>query len=160
MRADEADEAALERYADELAEGLVAQLAGWTVRSVAHVCELVGRPFDDELRSAATRAGERCRDEVGPALRQLLRTDVDQQRTSPLALLRSAVVHPTGVLEAAGVAPLPRDEFDARAFPDDVYGLSPVSFADVDPSLTEPGLRWGAAKAHVHLARRRAEGVR
>ena len=52
MRADEADEAALERYADELAEGLVAQLAGWTVRSVAHVCELVGRPFDDELRSA------------------------------------------------------------------------------------------------------------
>ena len=31
---------------------------------------------------------------------------------------------------------------------------------DLDPALHEPGLRWGAAKAHVVLARRRAEGRR
>ena len=36
---------------------------------------------------------------------------------------------------------------------DDVYGLAPASFADVDQSLYEPGLEWGAAKAHAHLTR-------
>jgi hypothetical protein len=41
-----------------------------------------------------------------------------------------------------------------------VYDLSPAAFADLDPSLREPGLTWGAAKAHVHLARRRREGLR
>jgi hypothetical protein len=53
-----------------------------------------------------------------------------------------------------------RDEFSLRNFPDDVYDLTPASFADVDPELHEPGLLWGAAKAHVHLARRRREGRR
>ena len=51
-----------------------------------------------------------------------------------------------------------RDEFAERTFPDDVYDLSPASFADVDPALHEPGLMWGAAKAHVILHRRRSEG--
>ena len=64
------------------------------------------------------------------------------------------------VLRAAGASPVPRDDFDVRNFPDDVYGLSPATFADVDPALHEPGLVWGAAKAHVHLARRRREGKR
>ena len=36
-----------------------------------------------------------------------------------------------------------------------VYDLAPANFADVDPALAEPGLLWGAAKAHVHLARHR-----
>ena len=41
-----------------------------------------------------------------------------------------------------------------------LYDLSPASFADLAPALKEPGLVWGAAKAHVHLSRRRAEGRR
>jgi hypothetical protein len=85
---------------------------------------------------------------------------VDQQATGPLALLREAVRYPTAVLADAGVPPVVRDEFAVRAFPDDAYGLAPAAFADVDPSLHEPGLVWGAAKAHVVLARRRAEGRR
>jgi hypothetical protein len=48
-----------------------------------------------------------------------------------------------------------RDEFQIRNFPDDDYDLTPAAFADVDPAHHEPGLVWGAAKAHVHLARRR-----
>ncbi len=53
------------------------------------------------------------------------------------------------------MAPLARDAFARRQDPDDVYDLMPASFADIDPALAEPGLVWGAAKAHVHLARRR-----
>ena len=34
----------------------------------------------------------------------------------------------------------------------------PASFADLDPTLAELGLRWGAAKAHVVLRRRREGG--
>ncbi len=45
-------------------------------------------------------------------------------------------------------------------FPDDDYDLTPASFGDLDPALHEPGLVWGAAKAHVFLARRRAAGQR
>ena len=48
--------------------------------------------------------------------------------------------------------PSPATSSLRRNFPDDVYDLSPATFADVDPALHEPGLVWGAAKAHVHLA--------
>ncbi|MEZ5138517.1 MAG: hypothetical protein R2711_07040 [Acidimicrobiales bacterium] len=89
-------------------------------------------------------------------MRALLAADVDAQAQGPLALVREAVRHPTAVLAAAGVGPVVRDEFDERAFPDDVYGLAPAAFADLDPALGELGLVWGAAKAHVVLRRRRA----
>ena len=89
-----------------------------------------------------------------PRIRTLLSMDLDEQATNPLALLRSAVRYPTEVLAAHGVPPVDRDEFAVRAFPDDVYDLSPASFGDVHPDLHEPGLVWGAAKAHVHLQRR------
>ena len=93
-------------------------------------------------------------------MRALLETDVDAQAGNPLAVLRSLVGYPTEVLRAAGARPVARDDFAVRSFPEDVYDLSPATFADVDPELHEPGLVWGAAKAHVHLARRRREGRR
>jgi hypothetical protein len=63
------------------------------------------------------------------------------------------VRYPTAVLLQAGVPPLERDEFDERVFPDDLYGLTPASFADIDPALVEPAVTWGAAKAWEHLRR-------
>jgi hypothetical protein len=56
------------------------------------------------------------------------------------------------------VPPVGRDPDAVRRFPDDDYDLTPAAFVALDPALHEPGLRWGAAKAHVFLARRRAEG--
>ena len=50
-----------------------------------------------------------------------------------------------------------RDAQAERLFPDDDYDLAPASFADIDPSVHEPGLVWGAAKAHVILKRRRGK---
>jgi hypothetical protein len=46
-----------------------------------------------------------------------------------------------------------RDEVQAALFPEDPYDLCPATFADIDPSLAEPGLVWGAAKAFAHLQR-------
>jgi hypothetical protein len=111
-------------------------------------------------RAAAAEAGRRAVAEVGAAVRDLLATDVDQQRANPLAVLRSAVRYPAEVLAAAGVPPVVRSPFDEEAFPTDVYGLTPATWSDIDPDLHERGLVWGAAKAHVVLQRRKTEGKR
>ncbi len=146
--------------ATELADGIEVALAPWVVRSVERIWAAWGGADDPGLRADAAAAGERARDEVAPRVRALLLDDLDAQRTTPLALLRDAVVHPTGVLRRAGVPPVRRDAQAERHFPDDDYDLAIVAYADLDPALAEPGLVWGAAKAHVHLARRRAEGRR
>jgi hypothetical protein len=91
--------------------------------------------------------------DLGPSISQLLAADIDDQHTTPLALLRGAVRYPTAVLRDAGVPAVERDRFAEDAFPDDVYDLTPATFADLDPALTEAGLAWGAAKAWEHTRR-------
>jgi hypothetical protein len=151
------DEAALARYADELADAVVAALPRWVERSVE---QRFGGPVPPEVRRDVEDAGRAAATEVGGQVRRLLRLDLDEQWTNPLALLRAAVTYPAGVLRRAGAAPPHRDAEAVRLHPDDVYDLAPAAFADVDPALHDPGIVWGAAKAHVHLARRRREGRR
>ncbi|MGH9069555.1 MAG: hypothetical protein ACRD0J_18975 [Acidimicrobiales bacterium] len=142
-------------YAEALVGAVDAALPGWVERSVtALVTAYRGRPVP-EVAEEAARAGGLARAEVVPRLRALVEADVDAQATTPLALLRRAVSYPAGVLRAAGVPPVERDDFSRAAFPDDDYGLTPSSWGDVDPALTEPGLAWGAAKALAHLRRHR-----
>jgi len=154
------DEAALVRYATALADAADDALGPWVRRCVARVADAWRPGTSADVAEATDQAADAAREEIGRQLRTLLDTDVDQQRTGPLAVLRSGVRFPTAVLRAAGVPPVAREAFAQQAFPDDVYDLAPASFADVDPALHEPGLVWGAAKAHVVLARRRAEGMR
>ena len=161
---DDADR--LQTYAMGLAEGIDAALPAWVERSVgrvhaAWVATGGGDPDDvDRVAAAAHDAGHRARADVGPRVRDLLALDIDEQRGNPLAIVRRAVAYPTEVLRTAGVPPIARDAQAEAQFPDDPYDLTPASFADLDPALHEPGLLWGAAKAHVHLRRRRAEGQR
>ena len=149
------DEEKLRSYAAALADAIEAALPGWVERCVTSRVAL-----DPGATALLAEATDRARVEVGQRVRAMLSADIDDQRANPLALLREAVRYPAGVLDALG-APVPeRDEFARRNFPTDHYDLTPASFADVDPSLQEPGLVWGAAKAHVFLQRRRAEGRR
>lgn len=159
-RAPAEDEAQLAAYARALADGIEAALPGWVERCVRRRCDEASMRVDDELAATAAEAGRRCRELIGPDVRRLLETDPDEQASTPLTVLRAAVRFPTEVLAAAGVPAPARDEFDVRSFPEDLYSLAPAAFADVDPGLAEPGLMWGAAKAHVHLTRRRLEGRR
>ncbi len=150
----------LEGCAAELADGVEAALPGWVQRSVARIMLAYQGGVPAEVSEAAAAAGEQARAEVGGRLRDLLGRDVDDQHTNPLAVLRAAVRYPTTVLEAAGVPPVVRDDFAERAFPDDLYDLSPATWRDVDESLHEPGLVWGVWKAKTVLDRRRLEGRR
>lgn len=145
----------LRTYALTLAAAIEEALPRWIERCVAQYAVVEGAHVP-----AVARASGEALAEVMPMVRALLFADVDQQRVNPLAILRSAVRFPTVVLDELGVGPPDRDEFARRNFPDDRYDLTPASFADVDQALREPGLVWGAAKAHVVLQRRRAEGLR
>lgn len=153
----------LQEYATALAEGIDRALPAWVIRQVARVHQAwTGEPeaSDGPVHEAALVAAQRALVDVGPRVHGLLVLDIDEQRSNPLALVRRAVTYPTEVLREAGVPPVARDAQAEEHFPDDDYDLTPGSFADLDPALQEPGLLWGAAKAHVHLRRRRAEGLR
>jgi hypothetical protein len=144
--------------AAELADGVERALPGWVERSVRRLATAYSGRVSPEVAAAAQAAGARARAEVGAELRAFLALDVDDQRTNPLAVLRAAVRFPTAVLREAGVPEVARDEFAERTFPGDVYDLTPATWRDIDESLHEPGLVWGAWKAHTVLARRRADG--
>ena len=128
-------------------------LPAWVERSVRRrLLDWTGAA-DPRAMKEAVDAGRRASEEVGAELRRLLAADIDEQWTNPLAILRRAVRFPTEVLRRAGVPPIVRDDFDERHFPDDDYGLVPLTFAEIDPSLADLGLAWGAAKARLHLMR-------
>jgi len=160
-RPDGDDETVLQVLAADLADGVERHLPRWVVDRVEDRVTQWRGAVPGDVRDEAEEASIEAVQVVGPAVRTLLGTDVDAQGANPLALVRGlAVPFPTRVLQRAGVPPVVRDEFAERAFPDDLYDLSPASFGDLHPSLQEPGLAWGAAKAYVVLARRRAEGLR
>jgi hypothetical protein len=153
-RADD-PQATYRRCSDDLVAAVDHAVAGWVERAVCGRQLAWAGAVPPAVEAAAKAAGEEARSEVVARLRALVALDVEAQTTNPLSLLRAAVRWPTAALAAAGVPEVVRDDFAERAFPADVYDLSPASFADVDPALAEPGLRWGAAKALVVLARRR-----
>jgi hypothetical protein len=158
---DPRDAAALASYADALADAVVEALPAWVERTVTlRYREWRAGDPPPAVVAASREAGRAAVAEIEAPLRELLATDPDAQRANPLALVRRAVGRPTEVLRDAGVPPVARDPQAERLFPEDHYDLTPAAFADVDPALHEPGLVWGAAKAHVILARRRAEGRR
>lgn len=146
--------ASIADYAEVLAAGIEEALPGWVTRSVEQVMRAWTGEVPAEVAAAAERAAGQARREAGAAIRALLAADIDEQRTTPLTLLRAAVKYPTAVLHQAGVPPVERDQFARRAFPDDVYDLSPATWSDIDPRLAEPGINWGAAKAFEHKRRR------
>ena len=144
----------MEPHATALADAVDVALPRWVERSVTRIMVAwQGGSPDATVVDAARDAGRRAAEEVGAEVRALLATDIDEQWTTPLSLLRAAVRYPTRVLEDAGVPPVERDPIQERLLPGDIYDLSPASFADVDPALAEPGMVWGAAKALAHRRR-------
>lgn len=148
----------IDEYSQALLDAMHDAVPRWVDRCVRSVAASQSITLDDEAERRLAAACGEARDDVMDRLRRLLETDVDEQRSNPLDVLRRSVHHPTAVLVSLGAVPVQRDEFAVRVFPDDVYGLGPAAFADVDETLTEPGIIWGAFKAKTVLDRRRAEG--
>jgi hypothetical protein len=107
----------------------------------------------EDVAADAGRAAAEATVSVSADIRRLLALDAERQPTNPLSILRAAVRYPTAVLQRAGVPPVVRDAFRERAFPDDSYDLAPASWRDIDESLHEPGIIWGAWKAKTVMDR-------
>jgi hypothetical protein len=153
-----ADEERLAAIAGELADRVEEAVPGWIEGLVlTRVREWSGH-VSAEVAAEAVVAAEAASAEVGPRMRRLLEADIDDQAANPLELLRRATRHAHDALARIGVPSVVRDDFARRSFPDDAYGLMPATWSDIHPDLHEIGLTWGAAKAFVHKARRRAEG--
>lgn len=112
--------------------------------------------FEDDIAAMIDRESAALLDELD----SLLRADVDDQRGNPLNLFRRAVIGPNRLLVEWGLEPPHRSSFDRERFPDDLFGLGPANWAEIDPDLHEPGITWGAWKAMTVLRRRRNEGLR
>ena len=145
------DDQSLEEHALALADAIDAVLPKWVDRCVRRRLS----PLPPGVATLDKAAGARAAADVGGAVRELLLRDVDDQKGNPLALLRQAVRYPTEVLRAAGAPIVERDKFSRERFPDDDYDLTPANWSDIDPTLVELGIRWGAAKAFVHKNRHR-----
>jgi hypothetical protein len=136
-------------HATALADALEAAIPGWLARAVARYAAVDA--------AAVTRAGSEAASETAAEVRALLARDIDDQTETPLTIVRRiAVPHATRVLRDAGAPPVRRDEFKARSFADDVYDLTPASWADIDESVQAPGIAWGAWKAMTYKARHTA----
>lgn len=145
----------MNEYPQRLADAVSDVVMAWLVRCVVTTATRATGGCPADLRAAAESMATAAAPLVMAQLHQLLDTDVDEQRTNPLSVLRAAVRYPTEVLRAGAVAESRRDDFAVRSFPSDVYNLSPATWADVDETLVEPGLIWGAWKAKTVLDRRR-----
>ena len=130
---------------------------GWTERVVSERTDQWGQLAAgqrDALRADAQQAGERAAARVAAELRVFFALDASQQRTTPLAIVRTLRVEATDVLTRAGVPPVARDPYEVRAFPDDIYGIVPHAIADLgDEDLGPALLAWGLGKAAVLRAR-------
>lgn len=157
---DPSDAAALADHAAALLAVAADVVGPWIERAVVvRAAEAEGLD-PSEVAEAAAAAARRAADEAVADLRALLTADVDDQDRNPLAILRAVTVHATSALDGLGVVPGARDAFAREAFPDDAYGLTPMTWSDIDDRLHDPGIRWGAAKAFVVTSRRRREGRR
>jgi hypothetical protein len=157
---------AFERLAETgaaIAAGVEAQVPRWVEAQVERLLDAWGRAAPEVRARAAAdavRAGDVASRRIVVELWELFETDPERQATTPLEIVRTAYREPTGVLAAAGVPAVVRDEFDERAWPDDVYGLVPRTLGDLgDPELAPLHLAWGVAKATV-LRGRHARNAR
>lgn len=154
-----ADEARFAEISAALADAVEEAVPGWIERLVlVRVAQWRDGDVPQEVRTEAGAAGAATVADVMPRLRGLLETDVDAQRGNPLAVLRTGTRHAHRVLAGLDMPPVVRDDFAQRSFPEDDYDLVPATWSDIDPSLHEIGITWGAAKAYVHKARRRDDG--
>jgi hypothetical protein len=151
------DEAKLADAANSLASAFERSLGPWVKGAVAHRHQ---EPLSPATVADTEAAAAEASDRIACEIRKLLETDIDTQWTSPLAIARQVVPLATEVLQRAGVSPIPRDPNASRLHPEDLYDLTPGTFADFGAQVHEPGITWGAAKAYVHMSRRKAEGRR
>lgn len=144
--------ALMEQAATAILDGVERLGAQWVVRTVV----AVAGPAAADLTGEARRAGAAAATRVAGQLRELFAAPPEEQRATPLEIVRTLRHEATAVLAGAGIPAVERDPFEARSFPDDVYAIVPRSLADLgDEELGPLLVAWGMGKT---LALRGSDG--
>lgn len=149
----------IQTVATALHEAAVEAAPLWVRRAVATVASRQGLDLEG-AEPLIVDAGQRAARFVDARLGELLATDIDQQRSTPLSVFRDAARFPVEVLHQLGAAEVQRVDVERWAAPNDPFAVTPGNLSDVGDEVHRAGIVWGAAKAAVHLGRRRAEGQR
>jgi hypothetical protein len=148
-----ASEELMDEGARALVDGVERLGAAWVVNAVMRIIDAYGRvtePARVRALADARAAGERAATRVASELRSLFALDPAAQRATPLEIIRSLRAEATEVLADAGVPEVVRDDYDMRAFPDDIYGIVPKYATDLgEEDLGGALLAWGMGKARV-----------
>lgn len=142
----DAEEIDVSAYGNRLATLVIESFPDWATRSILTIAP--GASEEDALAVSSAVAAT-----LAPQLIHLLSTDIDEQRQSPLALVRRHMHPLTAHLAELRAAPAIRDPYDVEAFPADVFALGPKAWSDLGDDVSDAGLRWGAAKAMAHRRR-------
>ena len=145
-------------YPQRLHDAVIASVPQLIERTILLACERETVDKRDAVKAAMSHVQAETQTFVQEQLGVLLSTDVDEQRTNPLEVLRASTRFATAALRNAGVTAPVRDEFQQRLDPDDEYLIGPMSWMDLGDDVHEAGIEWGAWKAATVLTRRRAEG--
>lgn len=152
----------LQNLGNEMADGIARILPGWVEQAVDRI--IVAWDRLDTVTAAAARAEARAAGvttttRVVGELRGLFDVDVEDQRSTPLNIVRSAYREPTELLARLGIPGVVRDAFDERLHPDDEYDLAPRGLAELgDSNLGAALVAWGITKAKVLRARTASAG--
>jgi hypothetical protein len=94
---------------------------------------------------------------VDRSIAELINADVQEPLSGPLERIRREVEPLNDALDHLGVPAPQRDAVDVQMRPADRHALGPMTFRDLGENVHEAGITWGAAKAHLHLQRRRPD---
>ena len=143
----------LSKISVDFADQLAAALPDWIDR-IARQRMLEGGVLVDERSDGLIADCAAATSKILAAkVRAAVLADVDSASGSPLAVVRDGVGPLNDLLTELGVGASARDRTMIEMFPDDVHDLGPASFSDISADLHDPGITWGAARAHVHLKR-------
>lgn len=124
-------------------------IPAWLEKCVRSVVQQQGLNTQDLDAKVATFVKQ-----VTPVITAELNDSVTGVRAdNPLSVFRRAVAFPTLLLAELGAVAVSRDQFSMESFPNDVYGLSPATWSDIDQSLHDPGIIWGAWTAREAMDR-------
>lgn len=116
------------------------------MREIVNSQRITSPEIDSKISTMVRQASPMVMGELGAAV-------TGMRADNPLQVFRRAVAYPTLVLAELGAREVQRDEFSKQSFPNDVFGLSPATWSDVDESLHDPGIIWGAWTAREAMDR-------
>jgi len=138
--------AAIAHGVDDLIDAWVRDAITRILDAWARLSEAERAAADAEIAATAARTRSR----IAAALRDLFAQDIAEQRSTPLAIVRTAGAEATDLLRSLGIPDVDRDAFDARTMPEDHYDLAPRALADLgDADLGAQLVVWGVAKSRL-----------